>query len=200
MITLYHFPQSRSSRFIFLLEELGAPYQLKNVAIQRRDGTGEKDAANPHPHGKVPAISDDGVVVFESPAIVLYLTDKFPAKGLGPTVGDKKRGAYLSMLAYYGSVLEPAIMSKFTNVAVLRGTAGWVEIDEVMNFIGKTLAEQPYIAGDQFTGVDVLYSTMFNMLASSPLLPKLPAVQDYVKRCLERPAFARAQAKDEASA
>ena len=120
MITLYHRPKTRSSRFLWLLEELGAPYEIKLVNTRSRDGTGAIDPANPHPHGKVPAIkdSDDGTVVFESPAIVLYLTDKFPKAGIGPTVGDGKRGAYLSWLSYYTGVLEPAFMSKFMNVDV----------------------------------------------------------------------------------
>jgi glutathione S-transferase len=196
MITLFHYPQTRSSRFIFLLEELGAPYEIKRVTLRARDGTGERDPANPHPHGKVPAISDDGQIVFESPAIVLYLTDKFPKAGLGPQAGDKKRGAYLSMLAYYGDVLEPAFMSKFMNVAVPRGTAGWVEIDEAMNFVVETLGQSPYILGDTFSGADVLYGTTFGMFASSPILPKSSVIEAYVKRCLERPAYARVQEKD----
>src|ERR1700678_3233178 len=136
MITLYHRTKTRSSRFIFLLEELGAPYQIKHVVTRTAQG-GEPDPANPHPHGKVPAISDDGEVVFESPAIVLYLTDKFPKNGLGPQVGEKKRGTYVSLLAYYGGVLEPAFMSKFMNVAVPRPTAGWVEGEEAMGFVVK---------------------------------------------------------------
>ena len=69
MITLYHRPRSRSTRCIFLLEELGAPYTIQVVNIRTRDGGGARDPANPHPHGKVPAICDDGVLVFESPAI-----------------------------------------------------------------------------------------------------------------------------------
>src|SRR5580698_7956525 len=97
MITLYHRPKTRSSRFIFLLEELGAPYEIKQVTTRTREG-GAPDPANPHPHGKVPTISDDGEVVFESPAIALYLTDKYPTAGIGPTIGNAKRGAYLSML------------------------------------------------------------------------------------------------------
>src|SRR5271165_4983225 len=112
MITLFHRPKTRSSRFIFLLEELEAPYQIKLVTTRARDGTGAVDPANPHPHGKVPAISNDGEIVFESPAIALYLTDAFPKNGLGPVVGDPKRGAYVSFLAYYGGALEPAFMSK----------------------------------------------------------------------------------------
>jgi len=68
MITLFHRPKTRSSRFIFLLEELEAPYEIRIVSIRSRDGSGAVDPANPHPHGKVPAISDDGEIVFESPA------------------------------------------------------------------------------------------------------------------------------------
>ena len=198
MITLYHRTKTRSSRFIFLLEELGAPYQIKHVTTRIAQGGGERDPANPHPHGKVPAISDDGEIVFESPAIVLYLTDKFPKNGLCPQVGEKHRGTYVSMLAYYGSVLEPAFVSKFMNVTVPVGTAGWVNVEEAMQFVIATLGKSPYILGDKFSGADVLYATTFGMFGQSPLLPKSDVITDYVKRCLERPAYARAQAKDAA--
>src|SRR5579859_5670765 len=122
MITLHHAPKSRSSRFLFLLEELGAPYEIKRVSIRRGDGSGAPDPENPHPHGKVPVIDDDGVIVYESSAIALYLTDTFPRAGLGPVVGDPLRGPYLSWLAYYTGVLEPAFVSKFLQVPVPRGT------------------------------------------------------------------------------
>src|ERR1700722_10676933 len=128
MITLFHRPKTRSSRFIFLLEELGTPYEIKLVNTLTRDGTGAVDPANPHPHGKVPTISDDGEIVFESPAIALYLTDKYPKNRLGPAVGEAGRGAYLSWLAYYTCMLEPALLSKFKNFNVPQGTAGWVPV------------------------------------------------------------------------
>lgn len=196
MITLYHRPKTRSSRFIWLLEELGAPYQLKIVNTRTRDGAGAVDPANPHPHGKVPAISDDGQVVFESPAIVLYLTDKFPTAGIGPTVGDGKRGAYLSWLAYYGDVMEPAFMSKFMNWEVPVGTAGWVKVEEVMPVVIKQLSQGPYLLGEKFSGADVLYGSSFAMFANSPMMPKSPVIEGYVARCLGRPAFKRASEKD----
>ncbi len=197
MITLFHRPKTRSSRFIFLLEELGAPYEIKLVNTLSRDGTGAVDPANPHPHGKVPSISDDGEIVFESPAIALYLTDKFPKNGLGPTVGQPGRGTYLSLLAYYTGVLEPAFMSKFMNVEVPVGTAGWVAVEKAMPFIIQTLTRGPYILGERFSAADVLYGTTFAMFGASPMLPKSPVIEAYVKRCLDRPAYARAQAKDE---
>ena len=92
MITLYHSPQTRSGSIVWLLEELGVPYQTRQVTFRKADGTGERDSANPHPHGKVPALQDDGETLFESGAIALYLTDKYRTVKLGPAPGDPKRG------------------------------------------------------------------------------------------------------------
>lgn len=197
MITLFHRPKTRSSRFLFLLEELEAPYQIKLVTTRTRDGTGAVDSANPHPHGKVPAISDDGVIVFESPAIAIYLTDKFPKNRLGPLVGEPERGAYLSWLCYYTGVLEPAFTSKFMNVEVPRGTAGWVAVEEAMPAVIDVLSKEPYILGDRFSAADVLYATTFAMFGRTPMMPKSTVIDDYVKRVVVRPAFGRGQARDD---
>ncbi len=196
MITLFHCPKSRSTRFIFLLEELGAPYQIRKVTIRHSDGTGAVDPANPHPHGKAPAISDDGAVVFESPAIALYLIDKFPQNRLGPMVGEPGRGAYLSWLCYYTGVLEPAFISKFMNTDVPRGTAGWVPVEEAMGAVIKQLSQGPYLLGERFSAADILYGSTFAMFLQSPLMPKSAILEDYVQRIVSRPAFARAQALD----
>jgi glutathione S-transferase len=196
MITLYHAPRSRSSRFIFLLEELGAPYEIKPMTIRRGDGSGALDSANPHPHGKVPAIRDGETVVFESAAVALYLTDKFPAHKIGPLAGDPLRGAYLTWLAYYAGVMEPAWMSAFRQWDVPRGTAGWVKTDEVMEFVNRTLAQGPYLLGESFSAADILVGTTFALFMGSPLLPKTPLLEAYVKRIVERPASIRAQARD----
>ena len=196
MITLYHAPRSRASRFIFLLEELGAPYALKEVDIRRGDGSGTLDAANPHPHGKVPVIRDGEAVVYESAAIALYLTDKFPKNGIGPLVGDATRGTYLTWLAYYAGVMEPAWMSAFMKWEVRRGTAGWVKTDEVMELVNATLSKQPFILGEKFSAADVLIGTTFKLFMGSPLLAKTDLLEAYVNRVTERPAYARAMAKE----
>jgi glutathione S-transferase len=196
MITLFHRPKTRSSRFIFLLEELAAPYEIRIVNTRNRDGTGAVDPVNPHPHGKVPAISDDGIFVFESPAIALYLTDRFPDKRLGPLVSDAARGAYLSWLSYYTGVLEPAFMCRFMNVEVPRGTAGWVGLEEALPAVLGALAVGPYLLGDRFSAADILYGTTFAMFGQSPMLPKSAIIDDYVRQIVSRPAYARAQARD----
>lgn len=196
MITLYHAPRSRSSRFIFLLEELGAPYEIHKVSIRRGDGSGAADPANPHPHGKVPAIRDGETLVFESAAVALYLTDKFPANRIGPLPGDSRRGAYLTWLAYYAGEMEPAWVSKFMKVIPPRGTAGWVAPEEIMPFVNATLEKGPYLLGEEFSAADILVGTTFKLFMGSPMLEKTPLLEAYVQRVTDRPAYARATARD----
>jgi glutathione S-transferase len=96
-------------------------------------------------------------------------------------------------------VLEPAFTSKFMKVVVPRGTAGWVDSDEAMTFVSGRIAAQPYIAGETFTAADVLYAGAFALIMDAPLLAekKTKALEDYVARCVSRPARARAAAKDQ---
>ena len=112
MITLFHAPQSRSASIVWLLEELAVPYETKLVGFRRPDGSGAKDPVNPHPHGKVPALKDGDDTIFETAAIALFLTDKYPAKKLGPLAGQAQRGEYLSWLAYRPGVMEPGIIAR----------------------------------------------------------------------------------------
>src|SRR5215510_6052624 len=117
MLTLFHAPLSRSTRFVWLLEELGADYQIRYVDISRGDGSGGADPSNPHPDKKVPALVHDGAVVTESAAIALYLTDLHPRAKIGPALGDAQRGAYLTWLAYYAGVIEPVVTIEFAKLA-----------------------------------------------------------------------------------
>jgi glutathione S-transferase len=196
MITLYHAPRSRSSRIIWLLEELGEPYQINQVTIRRGDGSGALDPANPHPHGKVPAIDHNGSLIFESAAIAAYLTDAFPKNGIGPVVGDPARRPYLTWLAYYTGVAEPSFVSKFMNLTPPRGTAGWVALEEVMPHITGALESGPFLLGDKFSAADILYGSTFALFLGQPLLPKTPLLEAYVQRCVERPAYKVAASKD----
>jgi glutathione S-transferase len=201
MITLVHAPRSRSSSFLWLLEEFGEPYDVQYVSIRRGDGSGAIDPSNPHPHGKVPVLIDNTAIVFEQSAIALYLADRYPRADLGPGIDDSARGNFLTLLAYYSGVLEPSFTSKFLRVAVPRGTAGWVDSDEVMNFINGRLEKQAYLVGEKFTAVDILYAGAFELFMSSPLLEgkRTPQLQDYVARCTSRPARARAVQRDQPS-
>lgn len=199
MITLYHAPKSRSSRFIWLLEELGQPYEIRLVKLRGREGGDEPDASyrKIHPHGKVPAVVHDGVAVFESAAIALYLSDAFPDAKLGPKIGDKARGPFLTWLAYYTGVMEPAFVGKALGFTTTNSTTGWASTDDVLGYLSGQLARTPYLLGDAFSAADILYGSTFALFKGSPLLPADPVITAYVDRVTARPAYARAGAKDE---
>ncbi|HEU4408277.1 MAG TPA: glutathione S-transferase family protein [Polyangiaceae bacterium] len=195
MLTLFHAPQSRSSRIIWLLEELGATYEIAYTNITRMDGSGAADPANPHPDKKVPALAHDGALVTESIAIILYLTDLHPEAGLGPRVGDPRRGAYLSWLAYYAGVVEPVINFEHAKVAdnpaLVRTFRGRAELDAR---ITGALAKSEYLLGDGFSAVDLLFASVGQWYRSG--LPPGERVDRYLAACSSRPAAARAMAKD----
>lgn len=195
MITLYHAPQSRSSRMIWLLEELGQPYTIQPVSIFRpMSGTGEPDPANPHPDKQVPAIVDGDTVIAESVAIVLYLTDTFPAAGLGPLPGDPHRGDYLTWLAWYAAAMEPAMFAQFGdelgNPMKKRG------YEAVVRRIESALANGPYMMGNSFTGADLLVASA--LAFGRHAFPESAAIDAYLQRCKARPANERAVGLDEA--
>lgn len=195
MLTLYHSPQSRSSSIVWLLEELGVPYETKIVNIRRGDGSGERDPANPHPHGKVPLLEHDGHRVFEIAAILLYLTDLFPEKKLGPKIGDPLRGEYLSWLAYRPGVLEPAILMRRFGVQHVFGTMGWAPAEEVEAAINQALAGRSYLLGEEFSAADISVGGTVNFLMMFKLFNETPAVKAYTERLTARPAFKRAMEK-----
>ena len=199
MLTLFHGPRTRSSRILWLLEELGATYDVKYTSIPRRDGTGAPDPDNPHPDKKVPALVHDGALVTESVAIVQYLTDLHPDAGLAPKVGDPQRGAYLTWLAYYAGVMEPVLAAEFAGVgnhpvfiATFRSRA------EVDQRIVSALQKQPYILGDAFSAVDIVLAS--TGLFMRGLLPAGDVVDAYLKRACDRPARTRALAREDPAA
>lgn len=198
MLTLFHAPRSRSTRFIWLLEELGAPYEITKVDIKRAGGplagTGARDPRNPHPHGQVPALLDDGVLITESAAIALYLTDKFPKAGLGPVVGDAKRGPYLSWLSYYAGVLEPVVTNhwKGRTETDAGDKASYEALDQHLK---QSLERSPWLLGDNFSAADILFVSLLQF--ARQMLPGHAVYDDWLVRANARPALAPALVKDD---
>ena len=196
MLKLYHSPQTRSSRMVWLLEEIGAPYEIEYLDIRAEGGVPESYRAI-HPLKKVPALEHDGEIVTESAAICLYLSDLFPAAGLGPRAGEAGRGAYLSWLAYYAGVVEPALMVKAVGATGFSPlSAAWGDPDLMIKRLEDTLGAGPYVLGERFTTVDVLIGSTFQW--AGRLLPKTEAVEAYKARLMSRPAFLRSLEKDAA--
>ena len=196
MITLYHSPQTRSGSIVWLLEELEVPYQTTVVDFRRADGTGSRDASNPHPHGKVPALVDGDETVFEGSAIALFLTDKYRTKKLGPAVGDPKRGEYLSWLAYRPGVMEPAILSRRFEIKHVYGAMGWAPADEVEEVLNKHLGSRQYFLGDAFSALDILLGGGLHFLIMAKMIKETPVLKAYSARITDRPAYRKMMETD----
>ena len=195
MLTLYHAPQSRSSRIVWLLEELGADYEIAYMNIVRADGSGAADAGNPHPDKKVPALVHDGELVTESTAIMLYLTDLFPDAAVAPQVGEAGRGAYLTWLAYYSGVMEPVLNHQFVGLDGHEGLARTFRSRKELDArILGALEGAPFILGEAFTAADLLFASLGHVVRE--MLPAGDTVDAYLARCADRPALAAARAKD----
>jgi glutathione S-transferase len=191
MITLYHSPQTRSGSIVWLLEELQVPYETKVVGFRRFDGTGAKDPANPHPHGKVPALTDGGDMLFESSAIALYLTDKYRAVKMGPQAGEKGRDEYLSWLAYRPGVMEPALLCRRFGIQHVYGAMGWAPADEVEEALNAHLTGRNYFLGDDFSALDILLGGGIYFMLQAKMMAETPMLKEYTARITARPAFAK---------
>ncbi|EYR80213.1 MULTISPECIES: glutathione S-transferase family protein [unclassified Shinella] len=189
MLTLFHAPRSRSSRIITLLRELNAldKVAIEIVDITRGDGSGRKDPKNPHPEGKVPLLVHDGVVIWESIAIIQYLTDLFPETKLAPVAGDPQRGRYLSWLAWYAGVVEPVLITHAAGLShpyldfTFRGPA------ELAKHLEGALKDSPYLMGDRYTAVDLLLQSPFAWYPAAT--PDSDVVKAWIERCGTRPSL-----------
>jgi glutathione S-transferase len=190
MITLYHRPQTRSGSIVWLLQELDVPYETKTVAsLRSADGSGAVDPANPHPHGKVPALTDGGETIFEGGAIALYLTDKYRTKKLGPAAGEPKRGEYLSWLFYRPGVMEPAFMERRFAIKHVFGAMGWAPPEEVEDLLNQHLAKNKYLLGAEFSAADIMLGGGLNFMLMFKMATETPVLKDYCARITDRPAF-----------
>jgi len=197
MITLYHAPQSRSSRIIWLLEELAVPYVIQPVSIFRpMTGEGHPDPINPHPDQRVPALEHDDRLITESVGIALYLGDTMPGAELAPAVGSPWRGTYCSWLGWYACEMEPAMFAGLSG-ALAASPAKQRDHAAVLRRLETALAHKDYVMGDGFTIADLLIASALNFARKA--FPQSAAIDAYVERCKNRPAAIRALALDGAS-
>ena len=183
-----------------MLEELGAPYELR--AVNMKAGEQRKPAfLAVNPMGKVPAILHRGELVTEQVAIFIYLADLFPQAGLAPGLNDRLRGPYLRWIVYYGSCFEPAVVDR----ALKRDQAPlamspYGDYDTMLKTLTDQLAKGPYLLGERMTAADVLWGTALTWTTMFKLVPELPVTTDYVARIGGRPASVRVNAADAALA
>lgn len=195
-LVLYHASPSRSSGTLFLLEELGLPYEIRLLDLKKGEThTAEFLALNPL--GKVPTLVHNGAVVTEQVAVTIYLGDLAPEKGLAPALNDPLRGPYLRWIAFYGASFEPALIDR----ALKRDAGGqamspYGTYEAVVGAIDKQLEKGPFLLGDRFTAADALWGSALAWTTGFGLIERTPAIAAYLERVTARPAFARAKEID----
>ncbi len=188
-LTLYHAVPSRAAIARWMLEEIGHPYEVKLLDLQKSEQFSPEYLAI-NPVGKVPAIKHGDVVVTEVAAICCYLADAFPEANLAPVITDPLRGPYLKWLFYGPSCIEPAVIAKTMGwTGGRRGMLGWADFDTVVEVVCKAVEKGPYILGEQFTAADVVIGSQVRWGLLFKTLPERPELVAYAKRLEQRPAL-----------
>jgi glutathione S-transferase len=193
---VFHIANTRSTRVLWTLEEIGQPYEAIRLTSEQKSGDEHRRR---HPLGRVPVVElDDGTLLFESAAICLHLADAHPEAGLLPSSGSTARGLVYQWAVFAMTEAEPRV---FPWLRAHR--AGEDETPHAERFapvaaaLTESLARQEWIAGESFTVADIVLASMLRNPTRLGLLNGTPSVARYVERALGRPANRRADAIDE---
>lgn len=190
---LFHIPGSRSTRVLWTLEELGAPYEL---TLMTRETKGSEEHRARHPLGRVPALElDDGRVVHESGALCLHLADLHPDAGLVPPVGTTGRALVYQWMFFAMAELEKTIFSWVLAKRAEEPLDPHAErFAPVAAAVRDAVTDGPWLLGDTFTVADVLVSGPLGTAYRRGLLDEDGPLRDYTDRAAARPANVRAEA------
>jgi len=193
MIVVHHLNQSRSQRVLWLLEELGLPYE---IAYYERDNRNMAPATlrEIHPLGKSPIISDGGRVIAESGAIIDHIVRRHGNGRLGPSEADRLYEDYVYWLHYAeGSAVTPFIMMPVAQsfgkmAAPLRRRVEW-EMALNLRFIDQSLSGKAFLLGDDLTAADIQMSFVGELAAASATIGQYPNIDRWVRRFQDRKAY-----------
>jgi glutathione S-transferase len=209
MITVHHLEHSRSQRVLWLLEELGVPYDVKHYPRDPKTRLAPPELRAVHPLGKSPVIDDDGHVVAETGAIVEYLIERHGHGALIPPAGGDERLRYTYWLHFAeGSAMPMLVMTLILGrlAAGLPGEAAasiqgvqhsYVDPQRVahLDLMEAELSRGPWFAGDAFSAADVMLSFPVEAANARGGLGARPKLSDWLARIHARPAFQAALAR-----
>ncbi len=214
MIVVHHLENSRSQRVLWLLEELGLPYEVKHYKRDRQTMLAPPELRQVHPLGKSPVVTDGAITVAESGAIVEYLIDTHGGGRLRPPPGTAEARRFTYWLHFAeGSAMPPLLMTLvFDQIKakapllvkpIAKGIADQVgrtflkpNIESQLRFMEAELSSRPWFAGAEFSGADVQMSFPLEAAAArGGLDARYPKLQDWLERIHGRPAYQRALQK-----
>jgi glutathione S-transferase len=214
VITLHHLETSRSQRVLWLLEELGVPYELVRYARNRKTMLAPKELTKIHPLGKSPVITDDGVTVAESGAIIEYLVERHGGGRFAPAPGTPDHLRYRYFMHYAEGSLMPPLLVKLLTMRVKTAPVPffvkpiarriadgiaqqYVEpnVKRNVEFLEAELGMSTWFAGEELTGADFQMSYPVEALVARAGEIVGPRLRAFVARIRERPAYRRALEK-----
>lgn len=197
-LTLYTNPMSRGRIARWMIEETGQPYDTVILPFGEAMKSAQYRAVNPM--GKVPAVRHGDVVVTECAAICAYLADTFPEARLAPP--GPQRGSYYRWLFFAAGPLEAAVSNRSLGFEVSeerRRMIGYGRFEDVMDTLEIAVSTNPFIAGQAFTAADVYVGSHIGWGLQFGSIERRPAFETYFARVSDRPAYRRAQEKDDAA-
>ncbi len=212
MITVHHLNNSRSQRVLWLLEELGLPYEIKHYQRDPKTMLAPESLKQVHPLGKSPVITDGDVTVAESGAIIEYLVEHYGNGRLMPAAGSPERLRYRYWMHFAeGSAMPPLLLKLvFTTIErtkmpffikpIARGISRKVQgtlvdpnLKRQLDFMEAELGEREWFAGSDFTAADIQMSFPLEAAAQrAGLDASRPRLMAFLKRIHARPAYRRA--------
>jgi len=195
MIVVHHLNESRSQRVLWLLEELGLPYEIRHYTRDAKTRLAPPELQAVHPLGKSPVVEADGLTLIESGAIVDALIRRHGAGRLQPTANTADFESYQQWLHYAeGSAMLPLLLKMYVSRLGEAGAPLKPRIDsELANHLGyvdRTLQGREWLVGNSFSGADIQMS--FVGEAARGLRASYPAMDAWVRRFQQRPAYRRA--------
>lgn len=212
MITVHHLNNSRSQRVLWLLEELGLPYEIKKYQRDPDTLLAPPSLLQIHPLGKSPVITDGGLTVAESGAIIEYLLDQYGDGRLKPRAGTPERLRYTYWLHFAeGSAMPPLLLKlifdqipkarmPFFVKPVARGISDKVlarlvepNIQRQLDFMEGELGNSTWFAGEEITAADIQMSFPLEAAAQrAGLDASYPRLTTFLQRIHARPAYQKA--------
>ena len=211
MLTVHHLNNSRSQRVLWLLEELGAPYEIIRYERNPQTMLAPPELRAIHPLGKSPVITEDGETIAETGAIIEYILERYGQGRLAPPAGTPQRRRVAYWLHYAeGSAMPPLLMKLVFGrlpanaPALVRPIVNGIAKRAQISFIDPQLAahfdywedelgKAEWFAGDEFSAADIMMSFPAEAAADRAAArvgrPKLAA---FLKKIHNRPAYRKA--------
>ena len=191
-VVFYMSPMSRARTVHWMLEELGAPYRIELINLEKGE---HKSAAflKVNPMGKVPAIVHRDAVVTETGAILTYLADAFPGAGLAPSLADPRRGPYLRWMFFAAACIDGALIDRILSrpEPERSGAVGYGKYEHVFDTLEKALTPGPYLLGEPFMTCDLFIAGQLGFGMMMKGVEPRPVFQAYVERSQARAAAKR---------